>query len=131
MATRIAAIGAYRPRIDLGNTVQNDELVRYIADRTNLNSSMVALVIGQLSDAVIFFNAAGRGVKLAGLGTYLPGVDLDGTFSVQYRLDRAIKNGLNASDIFTGTIIHRENIGKTPDELVALWNTDHPEDPVA
>jgi hypothetical protein len=131
MANRIAAINAYRPRIELGNTVQNDELVRYIADRTNLNRSMVALVIGQLSDAVIFFNASGRGVKFERLGTYLPSIDVDGAFSIDYRMDKAIKTGLNASNIFTGTLSLRENIGKTSDELVAMWNKDHPDDPVS
>jgi len=29
-----------------------------------------------------------------------------------------------------GTILNRRNMGKTPDELVALWNEDHPGDPV-
>ena len=29
-----------------------------------------------------------------------------------------------------GTILNRRNVGKTPDELVALWNEDHPDDPV-
>ena len=52
MTSKIAAINAYHPRIDLGNTVQNDELVRYIADRTNLNSSMVALVIGHFTTQI-------------------------------------------------------------------------------
>ena len=131
MATRIVAVGAYRPRIELGNTVQNEELIRFMADRTNLNKSMVALIVGQMSEAVVFFNATGRGVKLEGLGTYLPSINLDGTFSIEHRLDNAIKNGLNAKDIFTGTIKCSENIGKTPDELVALWNKDHPDDPVA
>jgi hypothetical protein len=131
MANRLKAINSYRPHLELGNTVQNDELVRYIADRTNLNKSMVALVLGQLSDAVIFFNTTGRGVKFEGLGSYLPGIDLDGTFNVENRLDSAIKKGLNAPGVFTGTLVNRENIGKTADELVALWNTAHPEDPVA
>jgi hypothetical protein len=131
MANRLKAINSYRPHLELGNTVQNDELVRYIADRTNLNKSMVALVLGQLSDAVIFFNTTGRGVKFEGLGSYLPGIDLDGTFNVENRLDSAIKKGLNAPGVFTGTLVNRENIGKTADELVALWNTAHPEDQVA
>jgi hypothetical protein len=131
MATRLTAINAYRPRIDLGNTVQNEELIRFMADRTNLNKSMVALIVGQMSEAVVFFNATGRGVKLEGLGTYLPNIDLDGAFSIDYRLDNAIKNGLNAKNIFTGTIKFSENIGKTPDELVAIWNENHPDDKVA
>ena len=130
MTSRIKAINARRPKIALGKTVQTEELVRYIADRTNLNKSVVALMAGQLSDAVIFFNSTGRGVKIDGLGTYLPGVELDGTFTVDHRLDPDIKNGLNALNMFTGIIDNRENVGKTPDELVAQWNEGNPLDPV-
>jgi hypothetical protein len=45
MANRLSAIGAYRPRIELGNTVQKVELARYLADRTGLNEGSVELVI--------------------------------------------------------------------------------------
>jgi len=31
---------------------------------------------------------------------------------------------------FGGTIMNRKNIGKSADELVALWNETHPDDPV-
>ena len=88
------------------------------------------LVLRELRDAVVFFNRAGRGVKLEGLGTYLPNIQLDGTFDVQHRLDRSIKNALNAPGTFTGVILNRENIGKTADELVEMWNAEHPDDPV-
>ena len=54
---------------------------------------------------------------------------LDGTLDVQHRLDRGLKNGLNAR-AFAGRILNRENIGKTSDELVALWDAEHPDDPV-
>ena len=30
----------------------------------------------------------------------------------------------------SGRIINRENIGKTSQELVQLWNEEHPEDPI-
>ena len=41
-----------------------------------------------------------------------------------------IKAGLNRPGTFSGKVIHCEHIGKTADELVALWNADHPDDPV-
>jgi len=42
---------------------------------------------------------------------------LDGTFDVQHRLDRGLKNGFNAR-AFTGTILKREKIGKTSGDPV-------------
>ena len=76
---------------------------------------------------IVFFNQDGYGVKLEMLGTFLPNIRLDGTFDVQYRLDRSLRNGLNR-DKFHGTILNRGNIGKTADELVAQWNAEHPDD---
>ncbi|MDY7041158.1 MAG: hypothetical protein SVX38_09880 [Chloroflexota bacterium] len=129
MASRIRAINAYRPRIKLGRTAQFDELVAHIASRTSLNTGEIIMVLMELRDAVIFFNRDGRGVKLEGLGTYLPNMQLDGSFDVQHRLDRSIKRALNTRE-FWGTILNRKNVGKTPDELVAQWNVEHPDDPV-
>jgi hypothetical protein len=48
----------------------------------------------------------------------------------QYRADTAFTNGLNKLGIFSGTILNRENIGKSGDELVAKWNSDNPTDQV-
>jgi len=39
-------------------------------------------------------------------------------------------NELNKPGAFRGHIVHRENIGKSGDDLVVLYNELHPEDPV-
>lgn len=128
MAKRINAISAYRPRIDKGNTVQKDELVRALARATGLNESTVDQVIDELRDQLIAFLRMGRAVKVDGLGIYTPGISLDGTFAVNYRADSALSKGLNQVNTFTGKILHRENIAKTSDDLVALWNAANPSD---
>ncbi len=130
MASKIKAIGAYRPRIEQGNTVQRPELIRALSRATGLVEGSVDQVIKELRDQIIEFNRAGRGVKVEGLGTYAPNISLDGTLDLQYRADTAFGYGLNIPGIFTGTIINRENIGKTSDELVQRWNTENPEDQV-
>jgi hypothetical protein len=129
MASRIKAIQAYRPRIEMRSTVQTDELVRHIADRTGYNKGDVVHMLAEFHDAIVFFNRSGYGVKLEGLGTYLPNIRLDGTLDVQHRLDWGLRRDLNRGK-FQGTILNRRNVGKTPDELVALWNAAHPGDPV-
>jgi hypothetical protein len=87
-------------------------------------------VLLELRDTVLFFNRRGQPVKLEGLGTYSPTVGLDGVFDASHRADSAIKNGLNAPGAFEGEIVNRENISKSSDELVALWDAAHPDDPV-
>lgn len=130
MASKIQAVNAYRPKVKLGRTASLAQLVNYIADRTGLTEGEVSIVLKELRDAIIFYNLQGQGAKIEGLGTYLPKVSLDGTFDVSHRLDRAIKNALNAPGAFSGEMVNQENVGKTSDELVALWNEAHPDNPV-
>ena len=47
-----------------------------------------------------------------------------------HRVDQDIRNAIDDLRDFQGEILLRENIGKTTLELIEMWNTDHPEDPV-
>ncbi len=131
MASRIKAIGALRPRIELGKTAQKAELVRALARATALNEGSVDLVIKELRDQIIEYNRSGRAVKIEGLGIWTPNMELDGKLDVQYRADTALNIGLNVDGTFTGDVVNSENVGKTGDQLVERWNEMHPEDPVA
>jgi hypothetical protein len=130
MAPRIKAVNAYRPRIEQGNTVQKPELVRALSRATGLVEGSIDQSIKELRDQIIEFNRAGRAVKVDGLGTFSPSMDLDGNLAISYRPDSALSNGLNIPGVFSGTILNREYIGKTSDELITMWNADHPEDVV-
>ena len=128
MAPRIKAVNAYRPRIEQGNTVQKPELLRAASRATGIVEGTLDQSIKELRDQIIEFNRSGRAVKVEGLGTFSPSIDLDGNLSIAFRADPAFGNGLNVPGIFTGTIINRENIGKTSEELVSLWNEAYPTD---
>ena len=128
MAHRIKAINAYRPRIEQGNTVQKPELVRELSHATSLVEGSVSLTLTELKFHLIGYLRAGRAVKVDGLGTWSPSIALDGTLSVQYRPELVFSYELNQPGVFTGTIINRENIGKTSEELVAMWNEVNLED---
>ncbi len=131
MANRIKAITAYGPRVKLGKRAEMEDLVSFIARSTGLNESGVRQVLLELRDAVLFFTLRGQPVKLEGLGTYTPKISLDGTFGIGHRADIRLKNGLNQPGAFKGEIENSKNIGKTGDELIALWNAEHPDDLVA
>jgi HU domain fused to wHTH, Ig, or Glycine-rich motif len=130
MAPRIKAVNAYRPRIEQGNTVQKPELVRALSRSTGLVEGSIDQAIKELRDHVIEFCRSGRAVKVDGLGTFTPTIDLDGYFAISFRADPAMSYGLNIPGIFSGTIVNREFIGKTSDELIAKWNAEHSEDQV-
>jgi len=98
---------------------------------TGLAEGSIAQANMELRDNIIEFNRAGRAVKVDGLGTFSPSIDLDGTLSINFRADPALNHGINVPGTFTGTIINREYIGKTSDQLVTLWNSEHPDELVS
>jgi hypothetical protein len=130
MAHKIKAINAYRPRVEQGNTVQKPELIRALSRATSLVEGSVDHTMKELRDQLIEYCRSGRAVKVEGLGIWTPTIGLDGTFDIQYRPDPAFSYGLNVPGVFTGTILNRENIGKTSEELVAKWNEANPQDQV-
>ncbi len=130
MAARIKAINFFRPKLQRGPTVQMKELAAFIAQRTGVHESEILLVLLELRDALLHFFLTGRGVKLLGLGTFLPNIKPDGTLDVEHRQDREFKQDLNHSPFFSGTILNKENIGKPMKYLVNLWNEMSPWDPV-
>ena len=130
MAPRIKAVNAYRPRIEQGNTVQKPELLRAVSRATSLVEGSVDLVTKEMRDQIILFCSAGRAVKVEGLGTFAPSIDLGGSISISFRADPVFANSLNTPGVFSGKIINRENIGKTSGDLVVKWNEQYPEDQI-
>jgi hypothetical protein len=128
MASRIKAVNAYRPRIEQGNTVQKAEFIRAVSRATSLVEGTVDLSIKETRDQIIEYCRSGRAVKLEGFGIFTPSIDLEGNFAICFRADPAFNYGLNQPGTFSGTIINRENIGKTSDELVNMWNQEYPQD---
>ena len=131
MAHRIQAVNAYRPRIERGNTVQKPEWLRSASRSTSLVEGTIDLSIKELRDQILEYCRAGRAVKVEGLGIWTPNIALDGKLSIHYRADPSFAYGLNLPGVFSGKIQNRDNIGKTPDDLVGIWNEANPNDPVA
>ncbi|HEX3009284.1 MAG TPA: hypothetical protein VHO90_16890, partial [Bacteroidales bacterium] len=98
--------------------------------RTGLNKGDIQFALSEFSESIVFFGKQGQGVKLDGLGTYLPNIDTKGVLSIEHRTDTQIKNVMNMKGAYLGDITNRDNIGKTSAELIAMWNTKHPDDKV-
>jgi hypothetical protein len=130
MAKRIQAVSAYRPKLEKVRTVSTIELSEYIAGRTGLNRGEISNVLSEMNEAIIFFNRQGISVKLDGLGTFWPTIQLDGMLRTNLRKDVSFVKALNVVGAFSGDIINRRNIGKSMDDLVTMWNEEHPDDPV-
>ncbi len=131
MAKLIEAVRAYGPRLALSRTVQTRELAEYISGRSSLNCGEIEGVLREFHEALIFFARQGSPVKLEGLGTFTPSINLEGALDVGLRLDTGVDGALNVPGAYKGEIVNANNIGKSSEELKAMWNKDHPDDSIA
>jgi len=130
MASKIKVIGARRPRIELGHTVQKPELMRAVSRASGLVEGAASQTILELRDQIIEFCRAGRPVKIEGLGIWTPNIGMDGTLDIQYRPDTALIYGVNVPGTFTADVRNSQNIGKSTEVLYLEWNVDFPDDQV-
>jgi hypothetical protein len=127
MISEIQIINEYRPRLELGVTVQKPELVRTLSRSTGLVEGSIDHVIMELRDHIIAFACTGRAVKIEGIGIFAPNIDMQGNLTISFRADPALTNGINIPGIFIGKMINRENIGITRPEMFEKWNQDYPD----
>ena len=127
MASKIKAIATYRPRIRLIETADEERFMNLITNRTTLSSGVVLNVQESEVETLIGLLMEGRSVR-TGSAVFTPSIDLDGDIEVKVRVDKRILAALNTPGAFTGQITNSEHIGKTSDELAALWNEEHPDD---
>jgi hypothetical protein len=76
---------------------------------------------------LINFLMEGRPVH-TGNAIFTPAIDLQGNLTVNVRVDKRLITALNIPGAFLGKLKNKENIGKTPQDLTARWNEDHPDD---
>jgi hypothetical protein len=129
MATLIQAIASYGPRIDMIKAASSEKFIRMITQRTTLSTGVVKNVQESEVETLIELLMEGRPVH-TGVAIFTPSIDTQGKLHVTVRVDRRIVSALNAENGFTGTINNSENIGLTREQYVALWNEEHPDDPI-
>ena len=93
-----------RPRIEQGNTVQKPELLRAASRATGIVEGTLDQSIKELRDQIIEFSRAGRTVKVDGLGTFSPTIDLEGgTLSVPPSRTGLARGGQMIAMLITGS----------------------------
>jgi hypothetical protein len=96
---------------------------------TNLSPDVIKNVQESRRETLIGLLLDGRRVHTGG-ATYSLSIDLQGTLSVKVQADSRIAHLANQKKDVQGRTANAENTGKTSDELVAMWNEEHPDDPV-
>jgi hypothetical protein len=129
VAKFLQAVVAYGPKIDLMEAAEPQRFMELITQRTTLSAGVVKNVQETEVETLISLLKEGRPVH-TGVAIFTPSIDLKGNININVRVDKRIISALNNPDVFTGHIRNSENIGKTAPEIVALWNEEHPDDPI-
>ena len=127
MAKLIQAFSKYCPKIDLIEAADPKRFMELITQRTTLSAGVVKNVQESEVETLIGLLKEGRSVN-TGVAIFRPTIDAQGNLSVSVRVDKRITAALNIPGAFTGKINNSANIGKTTEEIVALWNVDNPKD---
>lgn len=130
MAYLIQAIQTYGPKVELNQTAQVKELAEWLSMRTGANQNETTMLLHELKEAILYFNRQGTPIKLPGLGIFSPSIDRAGAFKVNLRADAALTKGINSPNAYVGRIANRQNIGLDNQALKALWDAEHPGDPL-
>ena len=128
MAKRIQALAEYGPRLRPATPLTGEELIEQITEGSNESMSSVLAVLSALDSAMEQALKTGRIVQLPNGTHYRPIGKQDGTIKIKVRVNPIVIRDVN--DNYRGEWRNTENIGKSTEELIALWNEAHPDDPV-
>lgn len=127
MAQLIQAFSKYGPKIDLMEAADPRRFMDLITQRTTLSAGVVKNVQESEVETLIGLLKEGRSVH-TGIAVFRPIIDAQGNLSVNVRVDKRITAALNVPSAFTGKVNNSANIGKTTEEIVSIWNEEHPDD---
>jgi len=126
MATKIEAWTEFGPRLDRSDPMTEAELIENIVLATNQSKGSVLAMLAELDVQTITALKAGRIVHLPNGTHYQPVGKADGKINIKVRVNPEISDNVNND--FRGKWHNAENIGKSEDEIIALWNEAHPDD---
>ncbi len=127
MASKIKAINAYCPRIELRDAADANRFMELITNRTTLSPGVVKNVQESEVEALIGLLKEGRPVH-TGIAIFTPSIELDGDINIHVRVDKRILTALNQEGAFSGKVANASNIGLSSGDLVEMWNQENPDD---
>ena len=126
MAKKIQVWAAYGPKISLGDPMTKEDIIENIVAATNQSKGSVLAVLAELDVQIEAGLKAGRIVRLPNGMRFEPIGKKDGSIDIGVRISAELEKKVNTG--FRGKWLNSENMGKTEAELVARWNTEHPDD---
>ena len=128
MAHKVQAYATYGPRIEPAAPMTGEEVIETLVNSTNQSRGSALAMLAELDAIIERALASGRIVQLPNGMHFRPTMRRDGSIEIAVRANPDVVRRLNAR--FHGKVHNAKNAGKSEAELIALWNADHPEDPI-
>lgn len=126
MAKKIQAWAMYGPRIKLGDPMTAEEIIENIIAATNQSRGSVLAMLAELDVQLESGLKVGRIVQLPNGTHFEPIGKRDGSIDIGVRINPDLDKRVNTG--FCGNWLNPANIGKTEEDIVILWNEEHPDD---
>jgi len=130
MATLFEVIAAHGPKLAYNRTLEIDQIAEWLASRSGVPPAQIEMVLKEMRAAAVYFCRTGTPIRLPGVGRIRASLDRDGAFRVNVVPDPSLVRALNAPGTYTGPILNAGNIGLDNAGYKALWDAQHPEDPL-
>jgi hypothetical protein len=131
MSKKLTVLNQLRPKIISQELLDLEAMAGRMAKNTTYNAeeiySILRLYVNDANAAL----QAGATIKIDGLVSMTPNMKVGGEVDIALRNDRAAIAGLNNPTLWTAAkVINHANLTKSSEELIALWNSEHPDDKV-
>lgn len=132
MAYRLTVINKLRPKLIGQGMVDLKKISQRMSKNTTYNAEEISSILGLFTKEANAALQAGETVKINDLVNIKANLKVGGRVDLTVRSDRGAIAGLNNPRLWTADkVANHANLSKSSEELVAQWNADHPEDPVA
>ena len=130
MARLISIINLLRPKIKSQGIVSLDMLAARMARQsTTFDEAEMVGIFRKMTREIIVALQNGETVKLDGVINIQPQMKVGGQVGLSLRADRSAIAGLNDPQLWPASkVTNHVHMRKTTDELVVLWNEEHPDD---
>ena len=130
MARLIQALASYGPKVERTQLADMERVSELVAKGTGLTEGEVSLILRELHKAILYHNRAGTPVQLPGIGIFATTVDRHGRRRIRFRMDSTLRAGMNGAAARRLPVKNAGNIGLDNAGYKALWDAEHPEDPL-
>ncbi len=127
MAKKIQMWAELGPKLAKADPITGEDIVEQLVQATNQTRGSILAVLSELDEVILQGLRNGRIVQLPNGTHYQPYGKKDGSIKVRVHLNKRMKGQISAQ---RAKWQNAANINKSEEEMIALWNEAHPDDPI-